>query len=784
MENKIPSPLSQTGVLASLVVLLCVALVCYLAVRLQSPPAAVSADAPASEFSSGRARAHLASIARKPHPLGTEEHAAVRDYILGQLTAAGLSPETQETLALNPNVIPNRAGNVRNVLARLKGSGGGGGKAVLLASHYDSVAPGPGASDDGAGVAAMLETLRALKTGAPLKNDVIFFFSDGEEGGLLGSRAFTSEHAWAKDVGLVLNFEARGHQGPSIMFETSRNNSWLIREFARAAPHPVATSFAYEVYSRLPKDTDLSVFKDANLAGMNFAYINGVTHYHTSLDNAQNLDERSLQHHGSYALALTRHFGNLDLNASQSGNAVYFDLFASTLVRYSEAWVVPFAVLTTLLFLAVVFLGLRRKQLSLGRTLLSFVLLLVGLALNAVCVSLVWMLVGSLHPNYEQMHQGVTYNSGFYTLAFVFLTLALASAIFILLRKRLGFLNLAVGALLCWLVAMWLTSLAMPGASYLFTWPLFFSLLGLGYVIFSAGHATDATRTRSPLTPLVLSLAAIPALVLLAPAIYHISVALPLILSGAVMVLVLLVVGLLVPHLHILTSARKWLLPAAALVVALALLVAGALTSGFDKEHPRPDNLFYGLDADAGKAVWASLDDAPDEWTTQFFPAPVARSPVTEFLPLITVDFMKSPAPLVPLPAPEATLLSDAPTSSGGRTLRLRINTPRQAPFLSVYVNPKVEIASAQVNGKPLPTNAAPGAAETGWSLLYYAMPAGGAELTLEVKTAQPVEMRVIDLSYGLPQTLTQTMRARPDNIISTFFPFSDGTLVSKSFKF
>ncbi|HEX8129279.1 MAG TPA: M20/M25/M40 family metallo-hydrolase [Pyrinomonadaceae bacterium] len=783
MENKTPSTLSQTGVPATLLVLLCVALVSYLAIRLQSPPAAVPADAPASEFSSGRALKHLASIARKPHPLGTEEHAAVRDYILGQLTAAGLSPETQETLAVNPNVVPYRAGNVRNVLARLKGSGGGG-KAILLAGHYDSVAPGAGASDDGAAIASMLETLRALKTGAPLKNDVIFFFSDGEEGGLLGSRAFTSEHAWAKDVGLVLNFEARGYHGPSIMFETSQNNGWLIGEFARAAPHPVATSFAYEVYSRLPKDTDLSVFKDANLAGMNFAYINGVTHYHTSLDNAQNLDERSLQHHGSYALALTRHFGNLDLQESKSGNAVYFDLFASTLVRYSEAWVIPFAVLVTLLFLAVVFLGLRKKQLSLGRTVLSFVLLLFGLALNAVCVTLIWMLVESLHPNYGQMHQGVTYNSGFYTLAFVFLTLALASAIFILLRKRLGFLNLAVGALLCWLVAMWLTSLTMPGASYLFMWPLFFSLLGLGYVIFSEGQTTDAPTRNAAATPLVLSLAAIPALVLVAPAIYHISVALPLILSGAVMVLVLLVVGLLVPHLHLLTSQRKWLLPAGSLLVTLALLVAGALTSGFDKEHPRPDNLFYGLDADAGKAVWASLDNAPDEWTAQFFPAPVSKSPVTEFLPLITVDFMKSPAPLVPLPAPEVTLVADAPTSSGGRTLRLRINTPRQAPFVSVYVNPKVEISSAEVNGKPISTSAAPGMAETGWSLLYYAMPAAGAELTLEVKSAQPVEMRVIDLSYGLPQTLTQTMRARPDNIISTFFPFSDATLVSKSFKF
>jgi hypothetical protein len=145
---------------------------------------------------------------------------------------------------------------------------------------------------------------------------------------------------------------------------------------------------------------------------------------------------------------------------------------------------------------------------------------------------------------------------------------------------------------------------------------------------------------------------------------------------------------------------------------------------------------------------------------------------------------MKSDAPLVQLPPPEATVLSDTPNNSGGRALRLRLNTPRQAPFVSVYVNPKVEISSAQINGKPIRTGNAPGAAEVGWSMFYFAMPAGGAELTLEVKSAQPVEMRLIDFSYGLPLTLTQTLRARPDNIISTHLPFSDATLVSKSFKF
>ena len=51
----------------------------------------------------------------------------------------------------------------RNVVARLKGQGPAGKKALMLCAHYDSVADSPGAGDDASGVAAILESLRALK---------------------------------------------------------------------------------------------------------------------------------------------------------------------------------------------------------------------------------------------------------------------------------------------------------------------------------------------------------------------------------------------------------------------------------------------------------------------------------------------------------------------------------------------------------------------------------------------------------------------------------------------
>lgn len=49
------------------------------------------------------------------------------------------------------------------------------------------------------------------------KNDIVILISDAEELGLLGAGAFVEHHPWAKDIGLVLNFEARGSGGPSYM---------------------------------------------------------------------------------------------------------------------------------------------------------------------------------------------------------------------------------------------------------------------------------------------------------------------------------------------------------------------------------------------------------------------------------------------------------------------------------------------------------------------------------------------------------------------------------------
>src|ERR1043165_2315616 len=453
-----------------------------------SPPAPVPANAAPAEFSSARAMKHLISISQSPHPTGSPAQTEVRQYILAQLTALGIQPEVQE------------ASSISNIVARLKGTQNG--KAVLVDGHYDTVPEAPGASDDGAAVAMMLETIRALKSRAPLNNDVIFLFSDGEEIGKLGAQAFVYQHPWAKDIGVVLNFEARGVRGPSIMFETSGQNGRLVREFAKAAPRPVATSFAYDVYRFLPNDTDLTVFKDAGFAGLNFAFIDGSQYYHTANDNLAHLDERSLQHHGSYALALTEHFGNLDLANVRAGDAIYFNLFRSTLIVYPLSLAIPLMVLAVVFFLTYLVLGVSRQRFDMKGIASGFRALLLSIAVSCLLVTLIrW--VGDILL-------GTASHDRLLLILSVIGIVVVTAIVYLRSAKTASGVEAVIGGLCGWLIMTVLTGLFFRGSSYLFVWPLLFNTLALGLVF-----RQPAPVGRLPLRLAVITICAIPTVLLM-----------------------------------------------------------------------------------------------------------------------------------------------------------------------------------------------------------------------------------------------------------------------------
>src|SRR5256885_1072944 len=225
------------------------------------PPPAAGASAAIDVFSAARAMTLLEHIAKYPHPIGSDEAARVREYLIGELRALGGEVHVEPAIGTVQYGRNLHSGLVNNIVAIFRGRSNT--RAIMLVAHYDSVPEGPGAADDGAGLIVILEAIRALRAGPPIKNDLVVLFSDGEEArGLLGAQAYAADHRdLANRTLMMVNLEARGSSGPGLMFETSTDNGALIREFARAAPYPMATSLMASIYKLLPNNTDFTPLK-------------------------------------------------------------------------------------------------------------------------------------------------------------------------------------------------------------------------------------------------------------------------------------------------------------------------------------------------------------------------------------------------------------------------------------------------------------------------------------------------------------------------------------------
>lgn len=763
------------GFAATLIAWVGLAFVAFLAICSQHPPTPIAASAAATEFSAERAIQHVKAIARAPRPIGSANQAAARDYIFGQLRAFGLEAEIQKTTALSETSASFfLAGTIENVLARKKGASDG--RAVLLVAHYDSVPAGPGANDDGAGVAALLETARALTASAPLQNDIIFLFTDSEETGLLGARAFVAEHPWAKEIEVALNFEGRGNGGPVIMFETSPQNGALIRGLAKATAYPLANSLSYEIYKRLPNSTDLTVFKTAGVPAMNFAYIHGLTHYHTALDNLENVDARTLQHHGSYALALSRYFGAVAGAAKLEGDAIYFDVLGFLLVRYPVWLAWPLAIGTCGLLAAVLRLGFRRQELTGRGIALGALLLFVSLIAAAAAVGGAWWLVRLIHPEYNLITQGDSYSHGLYVLGFAALSLATTAAVLGSFRRRISEPSLTAGALLWWAGFMIAAKIWVIGGSYLVTWPLFFALLGLG-----SGFIKPNTNARPAMKLGVAALCAIPGILLIVPFVHLVLIAMPFALAPALILPLVLLSALLIPLLRSSTDGNRWVFPGMVAALALLFFVFAGLGPGFDKDHRHSNHVLYALDTTTQRALWISSDTRPDEWTEQFFGKKPERAPLADPFPLGRRAYLQAPAPVASFKPPDARVVEDV-NANGVRRLRLHLTSPRGAERISVQVN--AEILTAAVEGKRLTSDDRAGESERNWSLIYLAPPKDGIELILETKSTAPLPVRLVDESYGLPPRDAGAFKDRPAHMMPAPFFRSDFSLVSRNYSF
>jgi hypothetical protein len=321
------------------IILLIVFIVAVLSVF---PPAPLPVEAPTDVFSAARAAETIRIIARSPRLVGSPTFEMAREYLLAQLSSLGLTTETQD--------LELEGMKVENTLGRLTGISSEA--AILLVAHLDSVAESPGAMDNASGVAEVLETVRALKAGPALANTIIVLFTAPEEICCLGAKAFATRHPWAGDVRLVINVDAGGIGGPSILAATGPGEGWMIRQMASILPHPIASS-AIEAFGD-PATDYADALRPAGLLGFDFN-LSWDKRIHTPDDNIKNVHLSSIQHQGEHMLALVRQFGGLPLGFPEKPNPVYFDLLSLFIVQYPASWTIPlFGVLTIVMILTLI----------------------------------------------------------------------------------------------------------------------------------------------------------------------------------------------------------------------------------------------------------------------------------------------------------------------------------------------------------------------------------------------------------------------------------------------
>ena len=317
-----------------------------LAVFAAMTPSPVPADAPATEFSAMRAMADVREIARAPHPTGSAENARVRDYLTQRLQSLGmtvvsrtapLSERSRKRLSAWQGSAADDVDAV-NLIATLPGRDPGK-PALLLMAHHDTVWDSPGASDDSAGVATILETVRALQAGgAPPERTLMVLFTDAEELGLDGAEDFFKNDPLRHQVGVIVNLEARGDGGRAAMFETGRGNGAMMRLFAQAVRRPVATSVSVFVYNTMPNYTAYTAAQKQGVPGFNFAFLGRAAHYHSPMSTPDALDTGSLQDMGRQTLDLSRALLAVPQLPGTAPDRVFFDLFGLVFASYA-GWV-------------------------------------------------------------------------------------------------------------------------------------------------------------------------------------------------------------------------------------------------------------------------------------------------------------------------------------------------------------------------------------------------------------------------------------------------------------
>jgi Peptidase family M28 len=760
---------SSRGLLISLLVL---AIVFVLTLTQYRPPAPKSAGAPAAEFSAGRAREILRELVGDgvPHPVGSVADGIVREKIVKILSDLGYQPQIQSGFACDEW---GDCGAVKNVVARVDGAGIPG--AVLLSAHYDSVPAGPGASDDGVGTAAVLEIARVLKVHSPLRHPVIVLLNEGEEAGLLGAKAFVEAHPWAREVKAAVNLDNRGTSGPAVMFETGDANDWAVRICDGAMSRPMTNSISYMVYKLLPNDTDFTVYKAAGYQGLNFAFIGGVQHYHTPLDNFENADPGSIQSEGENGLASVLALADEVLANPPRGEAVYFDVFSRAMVRWKSGRSFALAIVLAIFVLGEIAIVMRRFAVRVAAIALGIVGWLAAVIFTYGWGYALFKLLRAAHrfPPHSAEYPWIAHALPA-QIAFFALAGAIVGIVALLTAKRAGFWGFWIANAMLMSMLGIVTARFATGACYVFLVPALGAVVAVIPAMLTKEDSTG-NREFAAILPATL------AFVVLVPLSWQLYEALGTMILPEAGTLFALALASILPLLAMDEARERRAFAEDSAGVALVAAVVALFMAPYSLAAPQRANLEYWLDADSGKAKYLLSPDSgrlpkpPLIETTMFLDA--AYSTV---FPWSRSRSFAVDAPPQSLATPNAEVI-DSEASAGRVRYHVRLTSKRGAPDLVVMFPPALKVSSIEVLGHPVeePSGRVLEYLQDsmrGWRFCDIStMTADGIEMRFTASGSGPVEIYLLDRSYGDPQ-----QRFMPKSKVLVASQDGDVTLVSR----
>lgn len=705
-------------------------------VRLSPPPVRSGPF----DVSIARALDHVRALAAQPRAPASENHARVRAEIERRLAELGAEVEVQTTLGWADDPVSRTfsAGTVENVLGRIRGKGAPG--SILLIAHYDTVAQSPGAADDGAGVATLLEIARLLHAGPPPQRDVLFLFTDGEEEGLLGINAFLREHPASSTVAVSVNLEARGSQGASLLFETGHPNREWIDLWATSVPDPVGNSVASEIYRHLPNDTDFTAVAQRKVPGFNFAFIEGLGRYHTAADRIEALEPRSLAHQGNAALALARALSSQPaLPKPRGGDAVFFDVCRLWVVRYSERTALALALAAVALCLIATGTALARRRASMAR---------IGLALAAQLTITTALLGGLLGlwwlAAWAEPEVAARLHSWPEAWRSILLLLCVSSAAWVagadsFAARWLRQAERSLSVLALFSLAALVTSVWALGASYVFAWP---ALLWGAHAVAEGGRAPSSAVT------FLAAVAAAATGLVAAPVVLGLGLALPVptaVLSCTLAAFACAPIAVLLSR----AGKRSFIVRSASLAAgsALALQAMLLMSTRIDELHPHPDNLLYVADSTAHRAIWVSADEAPSPFSSALFHSGAAAA----LYPLPMSTRLRSTAPYVELAPPQALTVH---SGGDGREVRLGLSLSPLYRAVWIDLGEEYPMTLVTLQGKAIPPSD-----NRRW--IRYRGDAYVDLLLSRSASGRPLDVRLVGESLGLPSAALLG-RARP----------------------